>query len=118
MGHELDDIDREIIDLLAEGRNTPANMASRLNRSRQYVHQRLSILVASDHVEKVDRGLYGLGPKFESEAEPGDLDGCADTVLRARKGIEDVLNAMDRNDGQAARRAAEDVQDVLNEVDV
>lgn len=60
MAHDLNDADESILDMLAEGRNTPQNMADRLEYSRQYVQNRLQMLKAADYVSNLGGGLYEL----------------------------------------------------------
>lgn len=57
---DLNDTDEALLDLLAEGRVTPRYARLELDISREYVSQRLRRLEEHGHVEKVDRGLYGL----------------------------------------------------------
>lgn len=57
---ELKPIDEKVIDVLHDGRNVPANIADELEVSRQYVHQRLSLLEAADYVHNIGRGVYEL----------------------------------------------------------
>lgn len=75
---ELNDADREIMAVLREGRNTPSNIARRLDYSREYVAQRLTRLREHDIVSRVDRGLYQLE---EIEPDPVDPD---DPIFTAR----------------------------------
>jgi len=67
---DLNKADEGIIETLAEGRNTPSNIARRLDYSREYVSQRLKRLCEHAYVERIDRGLYELqqDPR-ENEAE-------------------------------------------------
>ena len=58
---ELNDTDREILAVLREGRNTPSNIARRLDFSREYVAGRLTRLREHGVVIRVDRGVYELG---------------------------------------------------------
>lgn len=58
---ELLESDREILDVLREGRCTPAALAEWSGLSQQTIHTRLNVLVAAGHVEKIhDSGLYEL----------------------------------------------------------
>jgi DNA-binding IclR family transcriptional regulator len=57
---DFDDLHRQIIDILREGRGTPSYLAERTGESRQLVSQRLRDLVMADVVEKVHTGLYEL----------------------------------------------------------
>jgi DNA-binding transcriptional ArsR family regulator len=69
---ELNDTDREILDVLGEGRNTPSNIARRLDYSREYVSQRLTRLRKHDIVSRVDRGLYQLESIEPNPVDPDD----------------------------------------------
>lgn len=109
-GIELNEADEKIIDVLAEGRNTPANIARRLNYTREYVANRLKRLVEHDVVAKPDRGLYELAivppnegtesERSERRDEPDEPQG-ADGVERATGGVREVLEASDWNPGQS-----------------
>lgn len=58
---DLQQSDREILEELRKGRCTPASLTDWTSISKQTVHNRLNILVAAGHVEKVHRsGLYQL----------------------------------------------------------
>lgn len=57
---DLDELHWEIIDVLREGRATPAYLSERVGESRQLVSQRLRDLQMADYVEKVHKGLYEL----------------------------------------------------------
>lgn len=57
---DLNEADEGIIEVLREGRNTPANIARRLDYSREYVSQRLKRLREHNMVNRPDRGLYEL----------------------------------------------------------
>lgn len=60
MAVRLKDIDEQILDVLASGRNVPSNIADETGVSRQYVQQRLQVLEAADYVENIGRGVYEL----------------------------------------------------------
>lgn len=58
---DLEESDREILKELRKGRCTPASLTDWTSISKQTVHNRLNILVAAGHVEKVhSSGLYQL----------------------------------------------------------
>jgi Fe2+ or Zn2+ uptake regulation protein len=58
---ELNESDYKILEVLREGRATPAALKDWTGRSGQTVHNRLGRLVAAGHVEKVhESGLYEL----------------------------------------------------------
>lgn len=58
VAHELTDVDKRILELLGDGDRNPSFLAERVGETRQYVHQRLQLLVAADHVENIGHGLY------------------------------------------------------------
>lgn len=57
---DLNDTDRAVLDMLAEGRNAPANIGDELDVSRQYIHQRIKLLETADYVRNIGRGVYEL----------------------------------------------------------
>lgn len=57
---DLNDADHAIIEVLREGRNTPANIARKQDYTREYVANRLKRLTEHGHVERPDRGIYEL----------------------------------------------------------
>ena len=58
---ELIESDEKILDQLRDGRCTPAVLVDWTGLSKQTIHNRLNVLVAAGHVEKVhDSGLYEL----------------------------------------------------------
>lgn len=77
MGHELNDADESILDHLLEGRdtgepwgrNTPQNIASDLEYSRQYIQNRLKMLQAASYVENIDGGVYEFRDDPREERE-------------------------------------------------
>lgn len=69
---DLLESDTAILDVLADGRATPAHLVDETALSKQTIHGRLNVLVAAGHVEKVhDSGLYELvdDPREEGGAE-------------------------------------------------
>lgn len=66
--HSLNQADERILDALQEGVRNPSWIAEELDYSRQYVHQRLQLLVAAELVENLGHGLYEL------EELPDDLE--------------------------------------------
>lgn len=58
----LNETDRGILTTLAEGRNSPKNIADALGHSRQYVHQQMKILATADYISNVGSGVYELVP--------------------------------------------------------
>jgi predicted glycoside hydrolase/deacetylase ChbG (UPF0249 family) len=57
---DFTDTELGMLDMLAEGRCTPAYLAEELDVSQEYVRSRLSDLHRLSLVEKVHRGLYEL----------------------------------------------------------
>ena len=56
----LNDTDEDILEILAEGRNVPSNIADELGFTRQYVQRRLSRFEENGYIRNVGRGLYEL----------------------------------------------------------
>jgi len=81
---DLKAIDHGIVDELANGRNSPANLADRLDVTRQYIHQRLQLLAAGDHVENIGRGVYELVD------DPRDADVEHDEIASRLDGLKDT----------------------------
>lgn len=65
---DLNDTDRAILNLLVDGRVTPPMAADRLEKSREYVSERLIRMREHDHVERIAPGLYELieDPRHDS----------------------------------------------------
>ncbi|MEF8825336.1 MAG: winged helix-turn-helix domain-containing protein [Halapricum sp.] len=59
---DLTETDREILDLLREGRCTQGYLVDQTGRSRQQIHNRLNILRAAGYIERVHEStaLYEL----------------------------------------------------------
>lgn len=58
---ELLESDQKILNQLQEGRCTPAALVDWTDLSKQTIHNRLNVLVAAGHVQKVhESGLYEL----------------------------------------------------------
>ncbi|WP_238392137.1 helix-turn-helix transcriptional regulator [Halorussus amylolyticus] len=58
---ELIESDKKILEQLRDGRCTPAALVDWTGLSKQTIHNRLNVLVAAEHVEKVhESGLYEL----------------------------------------------------------
>ncbi|WP_331713969.1 helix-turn-helix domain-containing protein [Halobacterium sp. CBA1126] len=66
--HELNRADKRILRALEDGVRNPSWLADELDYSRQYVHQRLQLLVAAEHVNNLGHGLYEL------EALPEEIE--------------------------------------------
>lgn len=79
---DLNEADQHIIDELKQGRNTPSNLASDLDYTREYVSQRLKRLREHDIVERVGRGLYELKTEdiaeSDSSSEPSETSEAAE----------------------------------------
>lgn len=60
MPHDLNRADERILRALRDGVRNPSWLADELDYSRQYVHQRLQLLVAAEYVENLGHGLYEL----------------------------------------------------------
>lgn len=58
--HELNRADKRILRALESGVRNPSWLAEELDYSRQYVHQRLQLLVAAEYVSNLGHGLYEL----------------------------------------------------------
>ena len=58
--HELNRADKRILGALQDGVRNPSWLAEELDYSRQYVHQRLQLLVAAEFVSNLGHGLYEL----------------------------------------------------------
>lgn len=58
--HELNRADKRILRALEAGVRNPSWLAEELDYSRQYVHQRLQLLVAAEFVNNLGHGLYEL----------------------------------------------------------
>jgi DNA-binding transcriptional ArsR family regulator len=56
----LDELHREILRELDEGRCTPSYLSEVTGESRQLISQRLRDLVMAGYVKKVHKGLYEL----------------------------------------------------------
>lgn len=60
-GDDLLDSDHAILTQLEDGRATPAALVDWTGLSKQTIHNRLNVLTAAGHVEKIhDTGLYEL----------------------------------------------------------
>ncbi len=58
--HELNEADERILLALRKGVRNPSWLADELGYTRQYVHQRLQLLVAAEYVRNLGHGLYEL----------------------------------------------------------
>lgn len=64
---QFTDTELGIIELLDDGRGTPAYLADELDVTQEYVRQRLKELERLGVVRKVHRGLYEIDAKAQSE---------------------------------------------------
>jgi predicted transcriptional regulator len=64
---EFTDSELAMLDVLEEGRGTPAYLAEQIGVTQEYVRERLRELVRLGVVRKVHRGLYELN---EGDGEP------------------------------------------------
>jgi len=58
--HELNRADKRILKSLEDGVRNPSWLAEELDYTRQYIHQRLQLLVAAEYVSNLGHGLYQL----------------------------------------------------------
>ena len=73
--HELNRADKRIIRALEGGVRNPSWVAEDLDYSRQYVHQRLQLLVAAEYVNNLGHGLYDLEEVPDGIEENSQADG-------------------------------------------
>lgn len=72
---EFDELHRDILDVLEEGRANPGYLAERTGESSQLMNNRLRDLMMADYVEKIHSGLYGLKEQPSSDdPESGEKD--------------------------------------------
>jgi len=57
---QLNDADKDILDVLQEGRATPGYLSEKTGRDASYINQRLKRLEEHDHVHTLARGLWEL----------------------------------------------------------
>lgn len=62
---DFTDTELGILDMLDEGRCTPAYIADELDKSQEYIRGRLSDLERLSLVKKVHRGLYALSEEAQ-----------------------------------------------------
>lgn len=123
---DLNQADRGIIQVLRDGRNTPSNIARKLDYTREYVAQRLKRLTEHGVVDRVDRGLYDLAETEGVEtAATAERAGDATTDARDREAAETAEQSDAAGetpttaDGVDAPREARDAdaRDALRDVD-
>lgn len=64
---DLTDTERDILKMLEDGRCTPAYIANELDRSQEYIRERLREMKRLGLVTQVYRGLYEIGEKDSSD---------------------------------------------------
>jgi len=64
---DLSPTDRAALEMLREGRCTPAYIATEQNYSRQHVRNRLQRLTELGYVTRLHKGLYELADDPEAE---------------------------------------------------
>ena len=129
--HETNDADQLILGKLAEGRNTPQNLADDLDYSRQYIQNRLQLLNAAGLVENIGGGVYEATPEGRDEVgrggdvDPADLqeriDALESDLTEAREDVEyykselrDCREQLEEvPDRQQIKRAIEDLEHAL-----
>ena len=91
----LNDTDREILELLREGRVTPPYVSDRLDKSREYASERLIRLNEHGHTVRPAPGLYELvdDPLGELEDETDErVAELEDEISRLREQLADARN--------------------------
>lgn len=78
---ELDELHHEILDILADGRATPALLAERTGESRQLISNRLRDLRLTGDVQRVHKGLYELTHETSEDVPPHELREADDDLL-------------------------------------
>lgn len=105
----LEPIDKQILDVLHEGRNSPSNIADVTDASRQWVHQRLSVLEAAGYVENIGRGVYELRTDPRPPADQPDADGPASPSPQAQAHDPDTVKSAQVFLQRALQELPEDV---------
>jgi len=78
---ELDELHHEILDLLSEGRATPALLSERTGETRQLVSNRLRDLRLTGDVVRVHKGLYELTHETGEDVPPHQLRHADDDLV-------------------------------------
>lgn len=104
---ELNDTDDEILQTLSHGRNVPSNLADAVDKSRQYVHQRLKLLETADYVTNIGNGVYELQPGDVPDDELDRLGITLDDVSDLRARLQDALESRDDAQAKADRLQTE-----------
>jgi len=79
---DLSQIDKDILDILEEGRCTRKHLADRLDVTGQYIYERVTILIRLGVVEKIHDGFYELAEDLE-ESDDQDDESSADPEREA-----------------------------------
>lgn len=75
----MNDAEKELVALLREeGRVTPSYAADKIGKRQPYTSKLLAGLVDDGYAEKIDRGLYGLGPEAAERDDGGGDRGGVD----------------------------------------
>jgi len=85
---ELIESDRKVLDVLSEGRATPRFLVEESGLSKQTVHNRLNVLAAAGHVQKISKGLYELVDDPRDDAP--EVHGNVETSLDESEPVETV----------------------------
>jgi len=64
---DLNETDKAILKCLKEGRATPAYLTEQIDKTRQAIQNRLTVLRAGGHIKKVHTGLYEITPQGKSK---------------------------------------------------
>jgi len=111
---ELDDQDREVLAVLAEGRSNPYHIRQRVGVDKGDCNTILVRLGRYGYVEQVDRGLYRITDKGRRGVD-AETDRTAVDVAQLRTALDDAEAAAERGDGaalqDALRRAREAIDD-------
>lgn len=112
------EVDQRLLDYLNEGRVTPAYARKRLiedldEYSRGYVQQRLARLEEHSHAENLlDSGMYEL-----VDDPRDDVSEPTKRVEALMDAFEEIEDAFERGDPDAARRALEQAQESVSDSD-
>lgn len=101
---DLDEQDRTVLGVLAEGRSNPYHIRERVGVGKGECNTILVRLGRYGFVEQVDRGLYRITDKGRDEigATP---DRAAVDVAQLRSALDDVERAAERGEGGALEDA-------------
>lgn len=118
---DLNDTDREILDILGEGRVTPQYVADRVGITRPYASDKLKRLLEHDAIMKVAPGLYELVDDPRADGAEDDVDETvADAIARQHElemEVEDLEAALDDCRDELDSAAAVDVDQLRRALD-